>query len=69
MCPIGLSTAIPVIVSQAAAALPYIWLGGGEVDVKLRIPVSQLVSLPNTPVIDCTAPRMLSGSGTDDDGL
>jgi hypothetical protein len=41
----------------------YVWLGGGEVDLKLRIPVKQLVLLLGSRPIACTIPR---GNDNDD---
>jgi len=46
--PLGMATQLPVVVSRAIAELPaagcsYVWLGGGEVHVKLRLPVPQLL--------------------------
>ncbi|CAK4682822.1 hypothetical protein LEN26_003375 [Aphanomyces euteiches] len=41
--PYGMATSIPVVVSQPILDLPYIWLGGGAHDVKLKVAVSQCV--------------------------
>ncbi|RHY67867.1 hypothetical protein DYB38_013004 [Aphanomyces astaci] len=41
--PFGMSTALPVIVSAPVLELPYIWLGGGAHDVKLKVSVTQCV--------------------------
>jgi hypothetical protein len=51
-------------VSAEVAALkpPFLWLGGGHVDVKLRIPVPQLLTHVDAKVVQCTTPR-----GVDDD--
>jgi prolyl-tRNA editing enzyme YbaK/EbsC (Cys-tRNA(Pro) deacylase) len=58
--PFGMYTMIPVVVSASAASLrpSYLWLGGGEVDVKLRVPVQQLLSHLHAAVIDCTTSRV-----------
>lgn len=68
--PFGCATQLPVVVSAAAVELRettagrFLWLGGGHVDVKLRIPVSELlrpgVCAPagRVPVVlRCTDPR------------
>mmetsp|Transcript_7612 Transcript_7612/g.18557 ORF Transcript_7612/g.18557 Transcript_7612/m.18557 type:complete len:109 (+) Transcript_7612:453-779(+) len=40
--PVGMTVKIPMIVSHRVLQLPYIWLGGGEVDVKLKISIPDL---------------------------
>ncbi len=58
-----------VIVAAAAVDLapPYVWLGGGAVDLKLRVPVPQLVRSLKALVVACTTPRSsLSDSDNDD---
>ncbi len=40
--PLGMAVSIPMIVSHRVLKLPYIWLGGGEVDVKLAMSVPDL---------------------------
>ncbi len=64
----GMRSPMPVIIAkaavEAAAAAPlagFVWLGGGDVDVKLRVFVKQLlrpdVLAPAVAVLDCTVPR------------
>lgn len=47
---------IPVILSAAALRTcpAYIWLGGGEVSAKLRIPVKEFIRSLNVSVLHCT---------------
>ena len=39
---------------------PFVWLGGGEVLLKLRVPVAELKRIGAT-VIECTKPRIRDG--------
>jgi prolyl-tRNA editing enzyme YbaK/EbsC (Cys-tRNA(Pro) deacylase) len=59
--PLGLATAMPLIVAKPICKLPYIWLGGGEPDLKLRLFTSQLQRLGSTKlpvvVVDCSIAR------------
>ena len=64
--PFGMHCAVPVVVSRSVADKGgFVWLGGGEVDMKLRIPVAQLlkpgVLVPGATaapiVVDCTPRR------------
>jgi len=48
--PLGMAVDVPMIVSHRVLELPYIWLGGGEVDVKLRISIPDLCRVFN-PII------------------
>ncbi len=56
--PFGMTTPVPVLITRQVAELPatqpgapYVWLGGGEVNLKLRLPVVQLaVALAATEV-------------------
>lgn len=44
--PVGSATPLPVVVAKPIACLPppsYVWLGGGEVDTKLRMFTAQLL--------------------------
>eukprot|EP01079_Euglenida_sp_SAG-EU17-18_P002932 gene2932-3510_t len=43
--PIGMNASIPLVLSQALLddALPYFWMGGGEVDWKLRTDLMQFI--------------------------
>ena len=44
--PVGMATPVPLVLSHAIKKLPggVVWLGGGEVDLKLRFEVAQLVA-------------------------
>ncbi len=63
MTPIGSATGVPIILAKSAAALPFLWLGGGEVDVKLRVFTRPLLARLReqgagaVAVIDCTVLR------------
>ncbi|GAB5369970.1 hypothetical protein AAMO2058_001451900 [Amorphochlora amoebiformis] len=48
--PVGMAVSVPMIVSHRILELPYIWLGGGEKDVKLAISVPDLCRVFN-PII------------------
>uniref|UniRef100_A0A7S2DTW2 YbaK/aminoacyl-tRNA synthetase-associated domain-containing protein n=1 Tax=Haptolina brevifila TaxID=156173 RepID=A0A7S2DTW2_9EUKA len=49
--PFGMATPIPVLLSERIRALPEgrVWLGGGEVDLKLRLDVAELVAKFESP--------------------
>jgi hypothetical protein len=55
--PFGAKKAIPLILSKHVAKMPFIWLGGGEVDVKLRVFVKTLLQP------DACAPALAGGFG------
>ena len=57
-----------VVVSSAASKVwpPVLWLGGGQVDVKLRVPIPQLIAKLHASVVDCTTLREAADS-TDDE--
>jgi prolyl-tRNA editing enzyme YbaK/EbsC (Cys-tRNA(Pro) deacylase) len=74
---VGVPTPFPVIVARDVARLPFIWLGGGEVDAKLRLFTAQLLEDGKAGramgaganrrvihVVDCSEPR----DGDDVDG-
>jgi prolyl-tRNA editing enzyme YbaK/EbsC (Cys-tRNA(Pro) deacylase) len=49
--PIGMKVPIPIILDQAIVdKLEFIWLGGGEVDVKWGVPVKEFIRIFN-PII------------------
>lgn len=50
---------LPVVVSAAIAKLdpPFVWLGGGEADLKLRVPTRQLIEATGALVLHCSVPR------------
>ncbi|KDD74823.1 hypothetical protein H632_c1052p1, partial [Helicosporidium sp. ATCC 50920] len=54
--PAGLACAIPVILSHRVAQLQpaHFWMGGGEEDLKLALPVSEFVSAFRPAVVDVT---------------
>jgi prolyl-tRNA editing enzyme YbaK/EbsC (Cys-tRNA(Pro) deacylase) len=41
--PIGMKTCVPIILDKPIADLKFIWLGGGEVDVKWGIPTEEFI--------------------------
>jgi prolyl-tRNA editing enzyme YbaK/EbsC (Cys-tRNA(Pro) deacylase) len=57
--PVGLLQNLPVIMCSRCAALnpPIIFLGGGHVDVKLALPVQDLVAATNAIVGEITEER------------
>ena len=59
VCPFGLATPIPILVCASCLQLspPFLWMGGGEVDVKLGLPVSDFVRATGALVADVSAPR------------
>ncbi len=62
VCPLGMRHEIPIIMSdralEANLKLPYIWLGGGEVDVKWKVSPAEL----------CTKMKVIVGDITYADG-
>ncbi|KAH7427376.1 hypothetical protein KP509_10G041200 [Ceratopteris richardii] len=54
--PIGMRTAIPLILSDAILKLqpPFFWLGGGEVDLKLGLNAFEFVKKFNPFIVDCS---------------
>jgi prolyl-tRNA editing enzyme YbaK/EbsC (Cys-tRNA(Pro) deacylase) len=42
--PLGMETKIPIILDEKITELDFIWLGGGEVDVKWAISIDQFIS-------------------------
>jgi prolyl-tRNA editing enzyme YbaK/EbsC (Cys-tRNA(Pro) deacylase) len=48
--PIGMKIQIPIILDKPIADLEFIWLGGGEVDVKWGIPIPEFIRIFN-PII------------------
>lgn len=67
MTPLGSRTPLPLVLARAIAELPppaAIWLGGGDVDVKLRVFVPQLLSRrAAVTVADVSDPREEGGEG------
>jgi prolyl-tRNA editing enzyme YbaK/EbsC (Cys-tRNA(Pro) deacylase) len=41
--PLGMRHRLPIVLSDRVAALPFVWLGGGEIDVKWRVATSEFV--------------------------
>ncbi len=48
--PIGMKASVPIIMDKNIADLDFIWLGGGEVDVKWGVPVKEFIRIFN-PII------------------
>lgn len=42
--PVGLSEALPIIVASEIADLQFVWLGGGEPDLKLGVSVPHFIA-------------------------
>ena len=42
--PLGMTTPMPLLLAEPLQALPDVWLGGGEPDLKLRVDVAQFVA-------------------------
>jgi prolyl-tRNA editing enzyme YbaK/EbsC (Cys-tRNA(Pro) deacylase) len=64
--PLGMAASMPVVVAKAITELPapaFVWLGGGEPDVKLRLFVTQMLrpgvlcGCARPAVLDISAPR------------
>jgi prolyl-tRNA editing enzyme YbaK/EbsC (Cys-tRNA(Pro) deacylase) len=57
--PFGLSKVIPIILCAACTAMspPYMWMGGGEVDLKLGMPLSDFLRATNALIADISEPR------------
>lgn len=57
--PLGMLTPIPVIICTGAASVrpSFLWLGGGAVDVKLCVPVSDLIRCSGALVADVSEER------------
>jgi prolyl-tRNA editing enzyme YbaK/EbsC (Cys-tRNA(Pro) deacylase) len=55
--PFGSAQRMAVVVSKQCCELSAIWLGGGEVGTKLRVPVRQLLKLGGVAVMDVAATR------------
>lgn len=62
--PLGSATPLPLVVTKPVAALPFVWLGGGAEDVKLRVCAGQLVRSSGAVVLDVAVAR----DGEDGDG-
>ena len=57
--PIGMTTPIPTIICKSCANVTpsFIWLGGGAVDVKLCISLSDLIYVTSAIIADISEPR------------
>ena len=57
--PIGLKVPIPIVICKRILELspPIIYLGGGKVDVKLAIPVNELIAATHALVGELTEER------------
>lgn len=69
--PIGMNVKIPVIVCEACTKLKpaFIWLGGGAVDVKLCISVSELIDSTGALVANISEVRDSSDKANGDDDI
>lgn len=67
VCPFGLLTPIPVLLCASCLQLspPFLWMGGGEVDVKLGLPVSDFIRATGALVADVSEPRQVSDKDED----
>jgi prolyl-tRNA editing enzyme YbaK/EbsC (Cys-tRNA(Pro) deacylase) len=67
--PVGLLERIPVIIcSKILLVKPaYVFVGGGDVDVKLGISVTDLIRTTNAIVAEVSVPRTPNDRPTDDD--
>eukprot|EP01062_Namystynia_karyoxenos_P015244 TRINITY_DN15532_c0_g1_i1.p1 TRINITY_DN15532_c0_g1~~TRINITY_DN15532_c0_g1_i1.p1 ORF type:complete len:318 (+),score=100.51 TRINITY_DN15532_c0_g1_i1:71-955(+) len=54
--PIALRTDMPVMLSASAARLPFLWLGGGHVDVKMCVDTRQFRAALHPLVLDVCEP-------------
>eukprot|EP00899_Mesostigma_viride_P007489 jgi/Mesvir1/16741/Mv15123-RA.1 len=56
VCPVGMATQIPVILSDRITKLEpnFFWMGGGEVDLKLCCDVKEFIAAVNPFIVDCT---------------
>lgn len=65
--PVGMASTVPLVISDAIFADPwisgsrrYVWLGGGEIDLKMRLPLAQIErgALDSVPLrLACVAYR------------
>ena len=48
-----MSPRVPIFLAQAIADLPaaYLWLGGGDTDIKLRVSIKEIVAKVGVPVV------------------
>jgi len=72
VCPVGMKTDMPIIVSKKLLELdpPYVWLGGGEVDLKMGINVNELLKqVPNTYVADVVSEEDEEDKEDEDDDI
>lgn len=55
--PLGMVSKIPIVLTHEALKLEYMWLGGGHVDLKMRVNVKDFVDHFKPLIIDFTNPR------------
>lgn len=62
VCTVRCGPIAQLVISKQVAELspPFAWLGGGEVLLKLRVPVAELLRTGAT-VVECTKPRIRDG--------
>lgn len=49
--PVGMKTRLPIVLAKEIAQLDEFWLGGGEIDLKLGIPVSDFIRAYNPFIV------------------
>jgi prolyl-tRNA editing enzyme YbaK/EbsC (Cys-tRNA(Pro) deacylase) len=61
VCPFGMKAHIPIIICKSCfdVETPIIWLGAGNVDAKLGIPLCDFVRATGALVADISDPRIL----------
>lgn len=55
--PVGLRQPIPLIMASEIAELQFMWLGGGEPDLKLGLSVPEFIAAYNAVIVDCSNQR------------
>jgi hypothetical protein len=55
--PLGILSKIPIVLTHEALQLEYMWLGGGHVDLKMKVKVKDFVAHFKPLIIDFTNPR------------
>ena len=59
MSPFGLATDVPIVLDEAVTKLdvPFFWMGGGHVDLKLGMSVQDFVKATHCAVLDVSEAR------------
>lgn len=55
--PVGLHQQLPLILAAEIAELSYMWLGGGEPDLKLGMSVPNFITAYQPAIVDCSNQR------------